>query len=159
MDLFMLVLYGICATIVSIPTGAMILLPMLLFRAMFVWPWMRNKLLEQAIRKGNVVKATYVEETGYSLQGESGVHPGGSSTARYEYEYQGKKYTKRLTTTRSNFPMEIELYFVKNPNRACVSNEIGLSEPNWLAWYLLSFGIAWIAIVLIGVLYVNPMLG
>lgn len=48
------------------------------------------------------------------LRDEGGTHHGGSYTAKYEYEYQGRKFTKQLTSQFSTLPEEVELYFVKN---------------------------------------------
>ena len=156
MEVLMLVLYAFCGVVVGIPAGALLLPPLLLFRIMFVWPWQRNKLLERAIKNGTVVTARYVKTTGYMHRGESGTYPTGNVTGLYEYEYNGKKIRKRLTGRRnSDLVREVELYFVKNPKKASVATEIGLNEPNLLGWYLLSVGIVCIAVILLGVFYVN----
>lgn len=157
--LLMLGIYIFVATIMAVPVGMLILPFFLVFRTMFVWPWMRQGLLRKAIEKGNVVTARFVKSTGYMLQGESAAHPAGSVSGKYEYEYQGKKYSKQLTARRdSDLVREVELYFVRNPKRASVANEIGLSEPNWLVCCLVSAGIAWVAIMILCLVYVNSMI-
>lgn len=156
MDLLMLVVYGIGGTIIAVPAGVLVLPLVLLFRTLFIWPVMRNSLLRKAVQKGNVVKARKAETTGYMLSGESATRHAGSVSARYEYEYAGQKYFAHLSAESDRYLAdELELYFVKNPKKACVAKEIGAKEPNILLCYLLSVGIVWVSVVLFGVFYVS----
>ena len=154
-DLLLLVIYAICATVIAPLTGVLVLPFVLLFRTLFIWPVMRKSLLRKAVQKGNIVTAKYVKRAGYMLRDEGGTHHGGSYTAKYEYEYQGRKFTKQLTSQFSTLPEEVELYFVKKPKRASVAKTIGIYEPNMLLCYLISVGIVWVSVVMFGMFYVS----
>ena len=123
------------------------------FRKVFYVPFARKKYLKEAIEKGNIVQAKLVRSrdvtedyNGYGLVSSNEV------IGLYEYSYNGKKYKYRASAT-SILPDELTLYFIKNPKKACLSDEIGFRESNWIKTYLYSVITLWILGIIVGVFY------
>lgn len=150
-ELVIVFLFGI----MSGPTFALPLTPIFcLLRKMFYVPFIQKKLFQEAVDKGNVVKAKL--KSSYKvmrsdLDGDRHTMP--YRTAIYVYEYKRKKYKYRARA-HENPPEEITLYFLKSPKRACLSREVGYTESNWLKYFFGLSILITLTVFAIGGLYV-----
>lgn len=128
-----------------------------LLRKIFIVPFYRKKLLNKAIADGHIVTAKLVKSYDETYSDDFGVADTGREIGLYTYEYNGKTYKYRAVTT-AHFPKEMELYFVKKPGKACMQDEIGLRESNWIKLYLSVTGIIIIVIFIVGTIYLSSIL-
>ena len=103
-----------------------------LLRTIFYVPFIRKKLLEKAKQQGHIFEATLkksydVMEDGLPTAKEIGV---------YRYQYKGKTRKYRAITI-TGLKKTITLYYIKNPKRATVANDLGNWEIPWFRSYLI----------------------
>lgn len=140
------------------PMLAVFLTPMyVLFRKIYIVPFKRKKLLQKAIEQGHVVTAKYVRSHDI-IDGKSDFNsmPTGKTSTWYTYEYNGKTY-KYHAMSRWGSSDQLTLYFIKNPRKADVADELGLSETPWFRCYLLMATVCIIGVFVIGVIYIYGM--
>ena len=103
-------------------------------RIVFYVPFVRRKLIDQAVKQGHEVRAKLSKHPQRMLDNGPNVTYSGSWEAHYQYSYQGKEYCYKGIFT-SYPPEEITLYFETNPARAGTSNDLGISESRWKKYY------------------------
>lgn len=100
----------------------------------------KEAALLKAISRGHVVTAVYKKHISSSVPvPASKGHK--TSSALYEYEYNGKTY--RYHYSNDNLPNTLKLYFLKNPNKATVRSSLIDSEINWVKIYILVTVVIW----------------
>ena len=117
-----------------------------------IWyvPLMRQKYVKKAIENGRVVQAKLVKSWDSWNQSESGALIASNEVLGvYTYEYKGKKYKYRASST-SYLPDELTLYFLKNPRKASLYDEIGFRESNWLQYWLIIAAIGCVKYMIFG---------
>ena len=103
-------------------------------RIVFYVPFVRRKLIDNAIAQGHDVQAKLTKHPQRMLDNGSTVSYSGSWEAHYQYSYKGKEYRYKGVFT-SYPPEEITLYFESNPARAGLGNEMGIRESRWKKFY------------------------
>lgn len=145
------------ALLASAMVGMMLAVPLMpvmcLLRKIFYVPFIRRRLVEDAIAKGHVVTA-YLEKRNelYDVdKGDSNTYTNWTEGV-YRYTYNGRNYRYRYRTT-GDMPLELTLYFQQRPRRACLARELGALESPLLKCYALTAFLAAItvcAILMIG---------
>lgn len=92
-------------------------------------PSRKEKLLNQAIKKGHVVTAILKKRHSSVDDPYSRSASGMVDLGVYEYTYKGKKYKYKLYD--SNLPSTLKLYFLKNPRKAEEEAGLGSSNTCW----------------------------
>ena len=69
----------------------------------------------------------------------------------YSYEVNGKSYRYRLLST-TGIPETITLYYIKNPRKATLDNDLGNGESPWLKYYLVIALVVAIATFAVGMM-------
>lgn len=143
----------IIALMIAIPLGcilaAMAMPVFYLLRKIFYVPFIRGKLVREAIAKGHVVTA-YRGQTRHIYEPMKGPASdryvaSGKKWSVYTYEYGGKPYRLEGRSYRE-LPDTMTLYFIKKPGKACPANALGQREnPGWFLQYL---GVAAISCVI-----------
>lgn len=128
------------------PVASLVITPVFcLLRILFYVPFIRKSLQEEAERKGNVVEAHLLKSHG--IRDGNGM-PTMEDMGTYSYEVNGKSYRYRLLST-TGIPKNITLYYIKNPRKATLANDLGNWESPWLRYYLIiSVLIAVVTIIL-----------
>lgn len=112
------------ALICAIPASLLISLAVKVTYA----PLVREKKVQKAIAKGNVVRAKFAEYTSmYPM-------PNGKWEGLYEYQYGGKTYKYRGVAYGA-LPDEITLYFETRPERATVRSQMGYRESRFWKYF------------------------
>ena len=101
-------------------------------------PTQKKKLLEEAIKKGHVVKAKLIKEHDTrEYNNQSGYHYTGEKMATYEYSYNGKTYRRKFISF-NKFGDEVELYFISNPRKAEFGGNLWTTAKNhWIRSFFL----------------------
>lgn len=122
-----------------------------LLRKIFFVPFIREKLRQEAIRKGHVIEASL--QKSYNVV-EHDTEFGNVGTMEdigvYHYQYNGKKY-KYEAVASTGLPSKITLYYIKRPRKATVANDLGNWETPWFRFYLIISLIIAIVTVIAGV--------
>lgn len=87
----------------------------------------QKSMVESAIQKGNVVKAIKIKQGAYNSEGPDYMR--GKYRAVYEYRVKGKKY--KFILWDSTPPLELTLYYLKNPRKATLSGAMSSEKTNW----------------------------
>lgn len=96
-------------------------------RAGLYQPWIREKALQEAKKKGHVVKAHLVKVRGTDDARENFL--------TFKYTWKGREYTyKRVFLEIYD---EVTLYFRKYPSCAVLDKEMGGMELDWIPLYIL----------------------
>ena len=104
----------------------------------------RERLAQEAIANGHVVDAKLVKT--------KRVMRGNPSTRNeydyiildvgiYEYAYNGRTYRSKLAAEDTNWPKEMKLYYIKNPKKATMKSNIGISEIGGGKCFLIVFSV------------------
>lgn len=106
----------------------------------------KKKLLEEAIKKGHVVKAKLIKEQDLrEYDTQFGYRYTGQIMATYEYSYNGKIYRRKFISF-NKFGDEVDLYFISNPRKAEFGGNLWITAKNhWIRSYL--FMVLFIAII------------
>ena len=101
-------------------------------------PTQKKKLLEEAIKKGHVVKAKLIKEQDLrEYDTQFGYRYTGQVMATYEYSYNGKIYRRKFISF-NKFGDEANLYFISNPRKAEFGGNLWVTAKNhWIRSYLL----------------------
>lgn len=132
------------------PVASLAITPLFcLLRKLFYVPFIRKSLQEKAERKGNVVEAHLLKSHNIRNYDADGIGmPTMEDMGTYSYEVNGKSYRYRLLST-TGIPKNITLYYIKNPRKATLDNDLGNGESPWLRYYLIiSVLIAVVTIIL-----------
>ena len=113
-------------------------------------PTQKKKLLDEAIKKGHVVKAKLIKTHDINRHTEMGVHPTGKKMATYEYSYNGKTY-KRQFISINKFGDEVDLYFISNPRKAEFGGNLWTTAKNhWIrSYFIMTFIMGVIASIIL----------
>ena len=110
------------------PVASVAITPVFCFlRKIFFVPFIRERLREEAKRKGHVVKA-FLQKS-HTLTDQStgyGALPAMREMGTYTYQVNGRKYTYRHITS-TNLPDTLTLFYIKKPGKATVGGDLG----NW----------------------------
>ena len=121
-----------------------------IFRKIFIVPFLKKKILRDAIRQGHVVQAYLIDESDvYYATGGDGVAATNQRRYIYRYEYEGKTYRYRGYSSMQE-ASEITLYFQWNPRRATTARDLGFIESNWKKYFLVLATIFAIGIFIAG---------
>lgn len=127
-----------------------------IFRKIFYVTSKQDKLRSKAIENGHVVQAKLIKHN-LILNSDSAKLPYGDRTAIYEYVYRQKKYLYRCMV--NGWPEEeIELYFIRNPQKAATWGGIGMHERTglpWIVYYLIFSFVIGVIVFVIGVKYIS----
>lgn len=120
------------------PVASIVLTPIVcLLRKIFYIPLIREKLRENAKKKGHVVQATLQKHHNIRRY-DTGFGP--MSTMKefgtYTYSVNGKQYKYQHITTRGLHD-NLTLYYIKNPRKATVGGDLGNWETPWFKIYLI----------------------
>lgn len=128
------IIVGFCFGIVI----AMFATPLFVLLKKIVYhPTQKKKLLDEAIKKGHVVKAKLIKEHDINRHTEMGVHPTGQKMATYEYNYNGKTYRRKFMSF-NKFGDEVDLYFISNPRKAEFGGNLWTTAKNhWIRSYFI----------------------
>ena len=119
---------------------------------MFFVPFIREKLVKEAIEKNHCVTARLISSGDVIRDhGELGFSSSEKTAATYRYEYEGKTYTRRFVGN-TRMPNEITLYFQRKPSRATTAIQLGLSESRWFLHYTIISIISTIVIIVFEVI-------
>ena len=130
------------------PVASLAITPLFcLLRKLFYVPFIRKSLREKAERKGNVVEAHLLK----SHNADGIGMPTMEDMGTYSYEVNGKSYRYRLLST-TGIPKTITLYYIKNPRKATLANDLGNWESPWLKYYLVIALLVAIATVIVGMM-------
>ena len=131
------------------PVASLAITPLFcLLRKLFYVPFIRKSLQEKAERKGNVVEAHLLKS--HDIRDSNGM-PTMEEMGTYSYEVNGKSYRYRLLSTMG-IPKTITLYYIKNPRKATLANDLGNWESPWLKYYLVIALVVAIATVAVGMM-------
>lgn len=126
-------------------------LPLALFVAMFCFGLKyilagsqkkNERLLEKAIAAGHVVDAKRVStKTEWRLDQTTPCQDDKKMVdiGIFEYKYKRKKYQVKFSSENCEFPKELELYFIKNPAKAAMKNNIAYTEISFWKYFLRVF--------------------
>ena len=111
-------------------------------------PTQKKKLLEEAIKKGHVVKAKLIKEQDLrKYDTQFGYRYTGQIMATYEYSYKGKTYRRKFISF-NKFGDEVDLYFISNPRKAEFGGNLWVTEKIiGLSRFLLCSIISWFILV------------
>ena len=120
------------------PVASLAITPVFcLLRKLFFVPFIRKSLREKAERKGHVVEAHLLKSHNIRNHNTDGVPlPTMEDMGIYSYEVNGKTYRYRLLST-TGIPQTITLYYIKQPRKATLANDLGNWESPWLKFYLI----------------------
>lgn len=100
-------------------------------------PTQKKKLLDEAIKKGNVVKAKLIKEHDIYNYTNNSVLPTGEKIATYEYSYNGNTYRRKFMSF-NKFANEVDLYFISNPRKAEFGgNLLTTAKNHWIRSYFI----------------------
>lgn len=128
----------------AIITGIIVAFPVGAFLAIFITPifcyirkityvpLVRARLVKKAKEQGHVVTARLTKA--FTVLGDETMKS--HKTGTYVYEYRNKTYKYQVNSEISP-SQELTLYFVKNPRKACLERELGLTESNWIRYYFM----------------------
>lgn len=135
------------------PVASLAITPLFcLLRKLFYVPFIRKSLQEKAERKGNVVEAHLLKSHNIRNYDADGIGmPTMEDMGTYSYEVNGKSYHYRLLSTMG-IPKTITLYYIKNPRKATLANDLGNWESPWLKYYLVIALVVAIATVAVGMM-------
>ena len=140
------IVYGLLVSIAITPLFCFV-------RKIWYVPLVQKKYVKKAIEDGRVVQAKLMKSWDSWNQSESGaIIASNEVLGVYTYEYKGKKYKYRASST-SHLADELTLYFLKNPRKASLENEIGFRESNWIQYYFVIAAIGCVKYMLFGVTY------
>ena len=141
-------------SIICGPIFALFVMPLhRIIRGVFYVPFVRKKRLQRAVEKGHIITA-YLLNTNTILEESKGgeLQSSGRSIGKYQYEYNGKKYTYRGVSF-SDFPEKLTLYFENDPKYAD-PDDLFLSSYNWKKVYIKLSLVLSILIACMGMWYV-----
>lgn len=135
------------------PVASLAITPVFcLLRKLFFVPFIRKSLREKAERKGHVVEAHLLKSHNIRNHNTDGVPlPTMEDMGIYSYEVNGKTYRYRLLST-TGIPQTITLYYIKQPRKATLANDLGNWESPWLKFYLIISLLVAVATVVIGMM-------
>lgn len=117
--------------------AAMFLTPVFcLLRKLFLVPVIRKRLLDKAERQGRVVQARLVSGSEKRIHHVLGYVHANDDVGIYCFEYRGRSYRYKYHSSGLK-PQKLTLYFQRRPQRACLKNELGLMESDWLKYYIM----------------------
>lgn len=140
----------VTALLVSAIVGTTLAVPltpvMCLLRKMFYVPFIRQRLVDEAVEKGHIVTA-FLEKSSelYDVDKDGGRIYTNWAEGTYHYTYNGRRYRYWYRTT-GGMPPELTLYFQRRPRRACLARELGALESPLLKCYALTVLLATIAV-------------
>lgn len=124
----------------------MVLIESLLFALIILFPFYlflsymdsskkkQKALVDKAIEKGNVVNAIKIKQS--ALYSDNSYRGRFKYRAVYEYKVKNKKY--KFVFWSSNPPLELTLYYLKNPRTANLPGAMSSGKINWLKVYLIT---------------------
>lgn len=113
---------------IALPVSLFITFAYFIIRT-FILMATRDRLKKKVIAKGHVLSARLIKST--VTRGADGPYSDTQNyldVGIYEYEYKGRKYRTKLSDENKSWPLEMELYYVKNPKKATSLNSIGSTE-------------------------------
>lgn len=100
-------------------------------------PTQKKKLLDEAIKKGHVVKAKLIKTQDINKYTKFGVQSTPKKMATYEYNYNEKTYRRKFISI-NKFGDEVDLYFISNPRKAEFGGNLWTTAKNhWISSFLL----------------------
>lgn len=113
-------------------------------------PTQKKKLLDEAIKKGHIVKAKFIKEHDIKRHTKYGPQDTGEKMATYEYSYNGKTYRRKFMSF-NKFANEVDLYFISNPRKAEFGSNLWTTASNhWIrSYFIMAFIIGVIASIIL----------
>ena len=100
-------------------------------------PTQKEKILNEAIKKGHVVKAKLIKVHDVYDYNEFGTYSTGEKMGTYEYSYNGKTY-KRKFLSFNKFGDKVDLYFISNPRKTEFGDNLWITAKNhWIRSFFL----------------------
>lgn len=144
-----------CSVLSGLMFAPILTVVLVVLEKIFITPFLRKGYLRRAKAAGHVIRAKRVRDY-ISVDADNPFvsHP---QTIVYAYNVKGREYRYRAVTHIYRYAGEydeIDLYYIKNPRRACQPKELGFKEfPYLLLQYL--FSAVLISIVMLG--YFAPL--
>lgn len=140
------------------PGLALLATPVFVFlRKLFYVPLARQKMLQKAIAKGNIVTARLASgHDQYVGTSDGTLRPGIYRNGFYRYTYGNRTYTY-MAKSSGMLPEQITLYFQRKPGKACLASELGLRESRWFLYFLGLSVVMCIVVWIVGMSYVSGM--
>ena len=123
-----------------------------LLRTIFYVPFIRERLLEEAQKKGHVVVAMLQKSR--ILRNHPAVRgalPNLTKMGIYTYQVNGRKYTYRFVST-DGLDNTLTLYYIKKARKATVGGDLGNWEWPLLKSYLIISLLVAVATVFVGMI-------
>ena len=111
----------------------------------------QDKIIEDVKKNGHVVIAKYEEQHRMRVKPASGR----DISTTYFYEYNGKRYKYNIWTGYFDLPLEMPLYFYKNPKKAARKGSVGVEKMPRIRLLFLTGVLVFVGCVIAMIVFVN----